>query len=101
MPVRIGKIMLMLALLGGCAADIGSGNPYPPVPAPMPEAMTKPPVTAEPMLWQPGHWDWTGSGYTWAPGQWVSSAGHGDRFMPGWWSKTGDGWVWQAPHWTS
>ena len=42
----------------------GRGNPYPPVPALISETVPKPPVTAEPLMWQPGHWDWNGSGYS-------------------------------------
>jgi hypothetical protein len=96
--------LLVLGLLSACAPQPDAEdtpNPHPPVPALIPETMTKPPVIAEPLLWQPGHWDWTGSGYTWAPGQWVPAQGHGPLWMPGWWSHSSGGWVWQPPHWTS
>ena len=76
-------------------------NPFPPVPSLVPESMPKPPVAAEPLMWQPGHWDWTGSGYTWAKGQYVPAAGHGSLWMPGWWSRTDTGWTWIPPHWMS
>lgn len=91
-----------LGLLAGCTGNTATGaNPYPPVPAPIAETMPKPPVTAESLVWQPGHWDWNGSGYVWQPGQYVSLAGHGSLWQPGWWSRTSDGWSWQAPHWMS
>ncbi len=93
--------LLVMGTLAGCTPSSGSDNPYPPVPALLPDTPTKPPVTAEQLLWQPGHWDWTGSGYAWTAGEWVPAAGHGGRFMPGWWSKTPAGYVWQPPHWIS
>ena len=88
-----------LALLAGCAGQLP--NPNPPVPALLPETQSLPPVTSEQLIWQPGHWDWTGSGYAWAPGQWVTAANHGPLWMPGFWDQTAGGWVWRAPHWTS
>jgi len=90
---------LVAALISGCVGT--SANPNPPVPALLPDPMTKPPVTGEPLVWQPGHWDWTGSGYAWQQGQWVPAAGHGSLWMPGFWSLNGGSWVWQPPHWTS
>jgi hypothetical protein len=85
--------------LAGCAGQ-ASGNPYPPVPPLQAETMGKPPVTTTPLIWQPGHWDWTGGGYTWVPGEFVPSAGHGTLWMPGYWARGADGtWVWQPAHW--
>ena len=92
---------LALGLSSGCTHDDISGNPYPPAPAALSETIPKPPITAEPLMWQPGHWDWSGSGYVWAPGQYVPAAGHGNLWMPGWWAKTSGGWAWQPAHWTS
>lgn len=96
-------IALSSAMLAtGCSEkQITGANPYPPVPNILSESIPKPPVTSEPLMWQPGHWDWNGSGYVWAPGQFVPAAGHGNLWMPGWWSRTDSGWVWQPPHWTS
>jgi hypothetical protein len=94
--------LLAIGLLAGCAQNIAAGNnPYPPVPPPIPEEQPKPPVTAEALMWQPGHWDWNGNGYVWAKGQYVPAAGHGNMWMPGWWARTPSGWQWQPPHWMS
>ncbi len=99
---RILGMMLAASLLAGCVTSSPpDANPYPPVPALIPEVVPKPPVTADPLIWQPGHWDWTGSGYTWATGQYVPAEGHGRLWMPGWWDRTPGGWVWQPAHWTS
>jgi hypothetical protein len=101
-PTRILAALLGISLLAGCVfRSPATENPYPPVPDLLPETMSKPPVTAEPLIWQPGHWDWTGTGYVWANGQFVPAQGHGNLWVPGWWSRTPDAWVWQPPHWTS
>ena len=93
---------LAVLLAPACWPDAGPRPiPYPPVPALIQETAPKPPVTQEALMWQPGHWDWNGSGYVWARGQYVPAAGHGNLWVPGWWSRTDAGWVWQPPHWTS
>jgi hypothetical protein len=94
---------LGMTLLTGCAttATTNAGNPFPPVPASMQEPIPKPPVSGEALLWQPGHWDWNGSGYAWQPGEYVPAAGHGNLFQRGYWQQTPSGWTWVAAHWTS
>ena len=82
-------------LLTGCAAE----NPPPPIPAPMADTIPKPPVTATPLIWQPGHWDWNGNAYSWVPGQYVAQGGHSDMWMPAYWEKASSGWVWHSAHW--
>ena len=86
--------IVVLFLLAACA-----GQEPAPVPPPMAETIPKPPVSAVPLMWQPGHWDWSGSAFVWAPGQYVDAAGHSGTWMPGWWEKTDSGWVWRAGHW--
>ncbi|MGE0221961.1 MAG: hypothetical protein AB7F35_07900 [Acetobacteraceae bacterium] len=93
-----GGLLLGFGLLAGCAEQ---GPAYPPVPPLMVETMPKPPVSAEPLVWQPGHWNWTGNAYVWAPGQYVPAAGHGPNWRPGYWGRTGSEWKWNPPHWTS
>ena len=88
------------ALLSGCAGpEATSANPYPPVPPLQAETIPNPPVTATPLLWQPGHWSWTGAGYVWNPGRYVPRDGHGNLFMPGYWKQTPTGYVWEHAHW--
>ena len=70
-------ILLWAVLLAACTAQ----PPAPPVPAPRADPMPLPPVTPEALIWQPGHWDWTGSGYVWAPGFYVPAASHGGNWM--------------------
>ncbi len=87
--------LAILILLGACAT---SGPPAP-VPAPMAEAVPRPPVSPVPLIWQPGHWDWTGSSYVWTPGQYVDAQGRNGTWEPGYWQKTDSGWAWQPAHW--
>ncbi|HUB49933.1 MAG TPA: YXWGXW repeat-containing protein [Acetobacteraceae bacterium] len=95
--------MFGVALLAGCSgqSNTASALPFPPVPPPMQEAIPKPPVTGEQLLWQPGHWNWNGNGYVWQPGEYVPAAGHGNLFQTGYWEQTATGWRWVPAHWTS
>jgi hypothetical protein len=95
--------LLAVTLMAGCAPQAASTNPFPPVPALIPETMPLPPVTSEPLMWQPGHWDWNSDShsYDWTKGEYVPAEGHGNLWMPGWWTRSPAGWTWQPPHWTS
>ena len=76
-----------------------SANPYPPPPPVLDEARPKPPVTEDELLWQPGYWDWTGSGYVWRHGEYVKRAGHGSEWQEGYWTNTSGKWEWDRAHW--
>ncbi len=90
----------LAALLSGCATSGPTGaGPYPPVPPPRSETIPKPPVTATPLLWEPGHWDWIGGGYVWRHGRYVARDGRGTMFQPGWWRQTPSGYEWVPAHW--
>ena len=94
--------ILSLAALAACVQTGLGPSPFPPVPAPLAEEMPKPPVSAEPLRWRPGFWDWTGRDYAWTAGEYVPMAGTTDRWRPGWWSNgdgDGQGWVWMPPGW--
>ncbi len=95
-PSRLAAPLLLAALMAGCAAQ---ENPNPPIPPAQTETRPLPPVAAEPLMWQPGHWDWTGGSYVWEPGEYVPAAGHGANWLAGFWQHTDAGWVWQPAHW--
>ena len=61
----------VLLLLAACAASAAPGADA----ATDGRDDTQPPVSPVPLVWQPGHWDWTGSSYVWAPGQYVDAGG--------------------------
>lgn len=91
-----------ITLLAGIAivgCTVQDRPPYPPVPAPMAETLPPPPVTSTQLIWQPGHWEWTGTGYAWQPGQYVAAEGHSNLWVQGYWANTPSGWLWQPAHW--
>jgi hypothetical protein len=76
--------MRLPATSAPCSWPVAPRNrPTPRFRAPRAESVPKPPVSPEPLDWQPGHWDWAGNGYLWSPGQYVLAAGHGLNWMPG------------------
>jgi hypothetical protein len=100
--VRPAPLLPAIALCLGLsltACAITPANPYPPVPPRPAEAMPLPPVTTTPLIWQPGHWDWTGAGYAWRPGQFVPRGDHSNEWLPEHWALVGSTWVWQPAHW--
>lgn len=90
-----GSLMVGMGVLAGCT----TGGPYPPPPAPIVETLPKPPVSAEPLRWRPGYWNWSGNGYTWTPGEYVPQAGTATHWMPGHWVQSGSGYVWKPAGW--
>ena len=89
--------LLLVCLLAACSNTSG---PYPPVPAPRTDVQPLPPVSGEALAWQPGHWDWNGSGYAWAAGMYVPAAGHGMNWVREYWDRPNGQWEWQPAHWT-
>lgn len=82
-----------VAVVAACATGA------PPVPDPLPESIPLPPVSAEPLRWRPGHWNWTGTGYSWVAGEYVPQSNAGTMWLPGHWDQSGGGRVWNPPRW--
>jgi hypothetical protein len=72
---------------------------YPSVPAPRSELVPKPPRSSVPLIWQPGHYDWTGQTFVWVAGHWVDRAGHGTLWQDGYWTQRDGTYVWVPAHW--
>ncbi|HEX3347199.1 MAG TPA: hypothetical protein VHS58_03755 [Acetobacteraceae bacterium] len=89
--------------LSGCVTavptTVAGPNPYPAPPAVQVETVPPPPVSGDSLIWQPGHWDWTGTAYVWTAGQWVSRASHGAVWQQGYWTVVNGVWTWVPPHW--
>jgi hypothetical protein len=101
MPRRFLAPAVALALIA-CALDacaLGGDQPYPTVPPPRAELVPVPPQSAVPLIWRPGHYDWTGAGYAWRPGEWVDRAGHGTLWQDGYWRRVGESYLWTPAHW--
>ena len=100
-PERLMKASVFVAaamlafLLEGCVT-IPS---HPEVPPLLSEEVPAPPRTRTVVIWQPGHWDWTGQAYAWMPGEWVERAGHGTLWQDGYWSIATGNPVWVPAHW--
>ena len=81
-------LMGLLPVLGAC----GSSASRPPVPPLQAEAKPLPPISAEVLIWRPGHWTWDGRGYNWVPGQYEPRGTHSGNWQEGHWQQNG---VWQ------
>jgi hypothetical protein len=92
-------LLLVLGLAACEGQQMAGANPYPAPPPPRQETIPKPPVTEQQLIWQPGHWDWTGNGYVWREGQYVPLAGHSDKWQPGYWTLQNGTWTWVPAHW--
>jgi WXXGXW repeat (2 copies) len=95
-------IVLLAAslVLAGCVSTTRVvSNPYGNPPPVRSEAIPKPPVSEQPLIWQPGHWDWSGDGYVWREGRWVPREGHGTEWQDGYWTNANGSWTWLPAHW--
>ena len=86
---------LLASLLAGCVTMAS----HPAVPPLQSEEVPAPPRTRTVVIWRPGHWDWTGAAYAWAPGEWVERAGHGTLWQDGYWGVAAGTSVWVPAHW--
>jgi hypothetical protein len=73
--------------LAGCQTVKDQTAACPVPPAPKPEERPLPPVANYEQTWQPGHWDWNGTGYTWRDGVWIKREGHSSEWMDGYWNR--------------
>ncbi len=94
--MRAAAFVALCLLLGGCVTAYPS---HPPVPPPLAEEVPAPPQSPVSLIWQPGHFDWTGGGYVWTPGVWVDRAGHGTLWQDGYWREANGGFAWVSGHW--
>lgn len=76
-----------------------------PMPPPLPHAelVPPPPQGAGPVVWQPGHWEYTGMAgheWSWQPGQYVPPPPGETTWIPGRWAQQPNGsWAWLGGHW--
>lgn len=77
--------VVLLALTGCSVQQDVSACPKPP--ARKAEVIPKPPISEQVMLWQPGHWDYSGGNYAWAPGQWIPRGNRSGQWFDGYWTR--------------
>lgn len=94
---HLAALAPVLAVVLGACSMVYQG--YPGVPAPHAELVPAPPSSPVPLIWQPGHYDWSSAGFMWVPGRWVVRAGHGTLWQDGYWRKQGATYVWVPAHW--
>ena len=87
---------LLLALLGARAPLPPDHPPVPPLRA---EQVPVPPRSSVTLIWRPGHYEWTGSGYNWIPGEWIDRAGRNALWQDGYWRQAGGRSVWVPGGW--
>jgi hypothetical protein len=66
-------------------------------PAPRVETIPPPPAAVD--TWVPGHWAWTGTEWSWVPGQYIARPASQATWVPGHWEQQGSEYVWVAGHW--
>lgn len=100
------SLLPMLALVAGSAAAVPAMAQQTVVIAPNapPPAQVEviPPAPAATAYWEPGHWNWTGEGWAWVGGSYVTRPMPTAAWVPGQWvMQPGGGYVWVAGHWQS
>jgi len=66
-------------------------------PPPLAEAV--PPAPGPMVYWQPGHWGWTGSKWTWLAGHYENRPNQTGMWVPGQWQQSSNGYLWVDGHW--
>ncbi len=70
----------------------------PPSPTSQPQEAV-PPQPSPGTIWIPGHYEYTGAGYAWQPGQWVTPPSQGASWVPPSWQRQANGYVYVRGHW--
>jgi hypothetical protein len=58
-----------------------------------------PPAPSTDVVWQPGHWSWNGTQYTWVSGVYVAQPRPQVAWVPGHWDQSPNGWAWVDGYW--
>jgi len=88
-------------LLSACDVVQDNAGACPTVPPLRREDRPKPPVSEDEQIFQPGHWEWNGSAYTWREGTWIKRDGRSNLWMDGAWvrDKVPGPCRWVPAHW--
>jgi hypothetical protein len=72
---------------------------YAPTPPPAPMVETVPPAPGPTVYWQPGHWAWTGTQYSWIAGHYEQRPSQAGLWQPGHWEQGPNGYFWVDGRW--
>ena len=110
--VKASTVVLSLALVASLAACVSdpysrkngvSTNTQPvnyaPNAPPPPQPETAPPPPGTTVYWQPGHWVWTGSTWTWSAGHYEQRPTQAAVWEPGHWEQSSNGYYWVEGRW--
>ena len=98
---NMSRMRLSLAALPALLA-FAACSPAPPPPA-QTELVPPPPQGAGPVVWQPGHWQFSamnGGSWVWATGHYVPPpTGHTTWVAGRWLQQPSGSWAWLEGHW--
>ncbi len=94
---RLAAAVLTLAV-GACSAEPA---PFPAAPALPEEVRPLPPVSASPLIWQPGDWVYAGGSYRYEAGRYVPGTGQPQAWQSGHWTGTRQAPVWLPGGWVN
>ena len=95
MKIRVTALVVAV-LVSACTAQIPAFPTPPPLPA---ETIPLPPVSDEPLVWQPGDWTYLDGSYHYDPGHYLPQAGHGSNWAFGHWVGTRGNYSWVPGQW--
>jgi hypothetical protein len=106
----LAALLLASSLIAGCyvepppPARVAVAAPASPevlvtVRPPAPRYEVVPVAPGGQVVWDPGHWRWSGAGYVWLPGHYVRRPTQYAEWIPGRWVDRPGGWVWAEGHW--
>lgn len=89
MRTPLTALLLAAVALGGCDIVRDNATECQRAPPMKVEQRPKPPVSEDEQIWQPGAWDWNGTGYTWREGRWIKRAqtDGSNLWMDGYWTR--------------
>ena len=97
MPNPTRTVLAALLMTVGLAG-FATAQPYPGIPVLRQERIPPPPHGPR-MVWEPGHWQWTGNSYSWIGGHYVRPGRSNAQWVHGHWANQGGRQVWVPAHW--
>jgi hypothetical protein len=97
--MRIGFLAVPAFVLLSATAMAQSTVVIAPAAPPAIREEVVPPAPTADVVWQPGHWSWSGSQYVWVNGVYVARPRPQVAWVPGHWDQSPNGWAWVDGYW--